>query len=50
MVNPESATAPFQVNELTAAAKDWGQKIIVVNVGPGSDMNAAFETIAKRGW
>jgi putative ABC transport system substrate-binding protein len=48
IVNPRSAAAAGQVNELTAAAKGFGQKIIVLNVGAESDVNPAFETIAQR--
>jgi putative tryptophan/tyrosine transport system substrate-binding protein len=48
IVNPKSALAAVQVNELTDAADRFGQKIIVLNVGSQSDLNAAFETIAKR--
>ena len=48
IVNPRSGTAAAQANELTAAAKAFGQKIIVLNVGAEPDVNPAFETIAQR--
>jgi putative tryptophan/tyrosine transport system substrate-binding protein len=48
IVNPRSAAATYQVNEMTAAAKTSGQRIVVLNVGAEPDVGAAFETIAKR--
>src|SRR5689334_10226882 len=48
IVNPDSGAAAYQVNEVTAAAKASGQRIVVLNVGAEPDVGAAFETIAKR--
>ena len=48
IVNPRSAAAAYQINELTAAAEASGQRIVVLNVGAEPDVHPAFETIAKR--
>jgi putative ABC transport system substrate-binding protein len=48
IVNPRSAVGGYQVSELTAAAEASGQRIVVLNVGAESEVNPAFETIAKR--
>jgi putative ABC transport system substrate-binding protein len=48
ILNPRSASAAAQANELTTAAKAFGQKIIILNVGAEPDVNPAFETIAQR--
>ena len=48
IVNPRSAAAAAQVDELTVAAKSFGQKIVVLNVGAEPDLTPAFETIAQR--
>jgi putative ABC transport system substrate-binding protein len=48
IVNPRSTAGPAQVNDLMAAARAFGQKIIVLNVGAESEVNPAFETIAQR--
>lgn len=48
IVNPASGAAAYQVSEVTAAAKASGQRIVVLNVGAEPDVDAAFETIAKR--
>ncbi len=39
IVNPTSAAAADQVDELTAAAKRFGQRILVLNVGAEPDVN-----------
>jgi ABC-type uncharacterized transport system substrate-binding protein len=48
IVNPRSTAAAAQVNDVTAAAKSFGQKIVVLNVGAEADINPSFETIAQR--
>ena len=48
IVNPTSAAAPGQVDELNAAAKALGQRILVLNVGTETDVREAFETIVRR--
>jgi putative ABC transport system substrate-binding protein len=48
ITNPRSATAVFQVNELTAAAKASGQKVVVLNAGIESDLPPVFQAIAQR--
>jgi ABC-type uncharacterized transport system substrate-binding protein len=48
IVNPRSTAAAAQINDLTVAARAFGQKIAVFNVGADPDVNPAFETIAQR--
>src|SRR5436190_7830525 len=48
IVNPASGAAAYQVNDVTAAAKASGQRIVVLTVGAEAEVNPAFETIAKR--
>ena len=40
--------AAAQINEVTAAAKSFGQKIVVLNIGAEADVSPSFETIAQR--
>ena len=48
IANPKSPSTAYQVDEVTAAAKTSGQKIVVLNVSTESEANSAFETIAQR--
>jgi len=48
IANPRSTAAAAQVNDVTAAAKSFGQRIVVLNVGAEADVILAFETIAQR--
>jgi putative ABC transport system substrate-binding protein len=48
IANPKSTAAAAQINEVTAAAKSFGQKIVVLNIGAEADVSPSFETIAQR--
>jgi putative ABC transport system substrate-binding protein len=48
IVNPSSVTAPFQVQEMLAAAQAIGQDILVLNASNDSDIDAAFATVIER--
>jgi putative ABC transport system substrate-binding protein len=48
IINPSSMNAPFQVNEMLAAAQAAGQDILVVNASNESEIEAAFATMIER--
>jgi putative ABC transport system substrate-binding protein len=48
VVNPTSATAARQVNELQTAAAALGQQILVLNAGNEKEIDEAFATIVER--
>jgi putative ABC transport system substrate-binding protein len=48
IVNRSSMSAPFQVNEMTAAAQAIGQDILVLNASNESEIGAAFATVTER--
>jgi ABC-type uncharacterized transport system substrate-binding protein len=48
VVNPNSALAPFQIQEMQAAAQAVGQPLLVVSVGTEDDVDKAFAGMAER--
>jgi putative ABC transport system substrate-binding protein len=48
VANKDSATAPFQIQEMQAAAQAVGQPILVVGVGSKDEADEAFATMAER--
>jgi putative ABC transport system substrate-binding protein len=48
VVNPSTATAPFQVREIEAAAQAIGQDIFVLNASNETEINAAFAAMVER--
>jgi putative ABC transport system substrate-binding protein len=48
LVNPNTATAGRQVNELQTAAAALGQQILVLNAGSEKEIDEAFATIVER--
>jgi ABC-type uncharacterized transport system substrate-binding protein len=48
VVNVNSATTPFQIQEMQAAAQAVGQPLLVVSVGTEEQVDKAFATMAER--
>ncbi len=48
VVNPNSASTPFQIQEMRAAAQAIGQPLLVVSVGTEEQADEAFATMAER--
>ena len=48
VVNANSATTPFQIQEMQAAAQAVGQPLLVVSVGTEDEVDQAFTTMAER--
>ena len=48
MVNANSASTPYQIQEMQAAAQAVGQPLLVVSVGTEEEVNKAFATMAER--
>ena len=48
VVNPNSATTPFQVTEMQAAAQAVGQPLLVFNAGTEEQVDKAFAAMAER--
>ena len=48
VVNPNSASTPFQIQEMQAAAQAIGQPLFVVSVGTEKQADEAFATMAER--
>src|SRR5262245_23275589 len=48
IVNHSSMNAPFQLDEMTAAAQAIGQDILVLNASNESEVDAAFATVTER--
>jgi putative tryptophan/tyrosine transport system substrate-binding protein len=48
VVNANSATTPFQIQEMQAAAQAVGQPLLVVSVGTEDQVDEAFATMAER--
>jgi putative tryptophan/tyrosine transport system substrate-binding protein len=48
VVNKNSATTPFQVQEMQAAAQAVGQPLLVVSVGTEEEIDQAFAMMAER--
>jgi putative ABC transport system substrate-binding protein len=48
VVNPSTATASFQVQEIEAAAQAIGQDILVLNASNETEINAAFAAMVER--
>jgi putative ABC transport system substrate-binding protein len=48
VANANSATTPFQIQEMQAAAQAVGQPLLVVNVGTEDEIDRAFTTMAER--
>ena len=48
VVNPNSASTPFQIQEMQSAAQAVGQPLLVVSVGTEEQVDKAFSTMAER--
>jgi putative tryptophan/tyrosine transport system substrate-binding protein len=48
LVNPTSATARPETNDVLAAAESFGQKLLVVEAHTDSELEAAFATLAQQ--
>jgi putative tryptophan/tyrosine transport system substrate-binding protein len=48
VANAKSATTPFQIQEMQAAAQAVGQPLLVVSVGTEDEIDRAFTTMAER--
>ena len=48
VVNPNSNSTPFQIQEMQAAAQAIGQPLLVVSVGTEEQADEAFATMAER--
>jgi ABC-type uncharacterized transport system substrate-binding protein len=48
VVNANSATTPYQIQEMKAAAQAVGQALFVVSVGNEEEVEKAFATMAER--
>jgi putative ABC transport system substrate-binding protein len=48
VVNPNSASTPYQIQEMQAAAQAVGQPLLVVSVGTEEEVDKAFATMAER--
>jgi putative ABC transport system substrate-binding protein len=48
VVNANSATTPYQIQEMQAAAQAVGQPLLVVSVGTEQEVDKAFATMAER--
>jgi len=48
VVNPNSESTPFQIQEMEAAAQAIGQPLLVVRVGTEEEVDKAFATLAER--
>src|SRR5262249_22188170 len=48
VVNPNSASTPYQIQEIQAAAQAGGQPLLVVSVGTEEEVDKAFATMAER--
>jgi ABC-type uncharacterized transport system substrate-binding protein len=48
VVNPNSASTPYQIQEIQAAAQAVGQPLLVVSVGTEEEVDKAFATMAER--
>jgi putative tryptophan/tyrosine transport system substrate-binding protein len=48
VVNPNSASTPFQVEEMQAAAQAVGQSLLVVEAGTEEQLDKAFAMMAER--
>jgi len=48
VVNANSATTPYQIQEMQAAAQAVGQPLLVVSVGTEEEVDKAFATMAER--
>ena len=48
VVNANSASTPFQIQEMQAAAQAIGQPLLVVSVGTEEEVDKAFATMAER--
>src|SRR5215475_4440550 len=48
MVNANSASTPYQIQEMQSAAQAVGQPLLVVSVGTEEEVDKAFATMAER--
>ena len=48
VVNTNSASTPFQIQEMQSAAQAVGQPLLVVSVGTEEQVDKAFSTMAER--
>jgi putative ABC transport system substrate-binding protein len=48
VVNTNSGTTPYQIQEMEAAAQAVGQPLLVVSVGTEEEVDRAFATMAER--
>jgi putative ABC transport system substrate-binding protein len=48
VVNVNSASTPYQVQEMQAAAQAVGQPLLIVSVGTENDVDMAFASMAER--
>ena len=48
VVNANSASTPYQIQEMQAAAQAVGQPLLVVSVGTEEEVDKAFSTMAER--
>jgi putative ABC transport system substrate-binding protein len=48
VVNANSGTTPYQIQEMQAAAQAVGQALLVVSVGSEEEVDKAFATMAER--
>jgi putative ABC transport system substrate-binding protein len=48
VVNANSASTPYQIQEMQAAAQAVGQPLLVVSVGTEEEVDKAFATMAER--
>lgn len=49
LVNPTSQIADVQVKEIQVAARDMGQKVLVLKAGTESELDHAFVNLGKQG-
>jgi putative ABC transport system substrate-binding protein len=48
VVNANSDSTPFQIQEMQAAAQAVGQPLLVISVGTEDQVDEAFATMAER--
>jgi putative ABC transport system substrate-binding protein len=48
VVNPNTASTPFQVQEMQAAAQGVGQTLLIIEIGAEDQIDRAFATMAER--
>ena len=48
LVNPSNVDSPAQLRELQAAARQTSQRLLILNAGSDSEIDAAFETLIQR--